>query len=279
MDTTKRYSIAEMPRARGGILDVIHLVGKPAPAATLFLDVDMTWAENLRKEYAQKGLKITATAIVLKAIGIAQLEHPDSRTMMLPWGSVLTLNEIVAGFTVEKYIDGVPGVFLGTVRDPHLKSLEQIGDELKAYGTKSMEEVVDLEVQSRFSAFPLWLRRMIIWIGIHIPSVRLKYMGASFGVSSLGKYGIRTLIPPCITTSVFGVGCVEERAVVQNGEIVVRPILTLSLNFDHRAIDGAPASRFLNDVKSLLEGRLADHMGVSSQSIVTVPTADMVSTS
>lgn len=265
-----RYQISDMPRARGGILDVIHIASRPVPAATLWLDVDMTWAEKLRKEYEQRGCKITMTAIVLKAIGIAQMDHPYSRTVMLPWGSTMQLNEIVAGFTVERVVDGVPGVFLGTVRDPHTKSLEQIGDELKSFGTKSMEEVADLEVQNRFSKFPLWLRRLILWIGMHFPSIRLKYMGATFGVSSLGKYGIKTLVPPCITTSIFGVGCVEDRAVVRNGEIVVRKMMTLSLNFDHRAIDGAPASRFLEDVKALLEGRLAEHMGVASENIVTV---------
>jgi len=270
---TGRYQISGMPRARGGILDVIHIASRPVPAAPIFLDVDMTWAENLRKEYEKRGCKITMTAIVLKAIGLAQVDHPFSRTVMLPWGATLQLNEIVAGFTVERYIDGVPGVFLGTVRDPHLKSLEQIGDELKAFGTKSMEEVADLEVQNRFSKFPLWLRRMILWIGMHFPSIRLKYMGASFGVSSLGKYGIKTLVPPCITTSIFGVGCVEDRVVVRNGEIVVRPIMTLSLNFDHRAIDGGPAARFLADVKTLLEGGLGRHMGVASENMVTVTPA------
>ncbi len=268
-----RYHISDMPRARGGILDVIHIASGPVPAATLFLDVDMTWAENLRKEYEKRGCKITMTAIVLKAIGLAQLEHPFSRTVMLPWGATMTLNEIVAGFTVERYVDGVPGVFLGTVRDPHTKSLEQIGDELKAFGSKSMEEVADLEVQNRFSKFPLWLRRMILWTGMHFPGIRLKYMGATFGVSSLGKYGIKTLIPPCITTSIFGVGSVEERVVVRNGEVIVRPIMTLSLNFDHRAIDGAPAARFLSDVKKLLEGELGTHMGVASENIVTVAPA------
>ncbi|MBX9878762.1 MAG: 2-oxo acid dehydrogenase subunit E2 [Candidatus Obscuribacterales bacterium] len=273
VSSSGRYHISGMPRARGGILDVIHIASGAVPAATLFLDVDMTWAENLRKEYEKRGCKITMTAIVLKAIGLAQLEHPFSRTVMLPWGSTMTLNEIVAGFTVERYVDGVPGVFLGTIRDPHTKSLEQIGDELKAFGSKSMEEVADLEVQNRFSKFPLWLRRMILWTGMHFPSIRLKYMGATFGVSSLGKYGIKTLIPPCITTSIFGVGSVEERAVVRNGEVIVRPIMTLSLNFDHRAIDGAPAARFLSDVKRLLEGELGTHMGVASENMVTVAPA------
>ncbi|MBX9771041.1 MAG: 2-oxo acid dehydrogenase subunit E2 [Candidatus Obscuribacterales bacterium] len=270
-----RYHISDMPRARGGILDVIHIVSRPVPAAPIFLDVDMTWAENLRKEYEKRGCKITMTALILKAIGIAQVDHPFSRTVMLPWGATMTLNEIVAGFTVERYIDGIPGVFLGTVRDPHTKSLEQIGDELKAFGSKSMEEVADLEVQNRFSKFPLFLRRMIIWVGMHFPGIRLKYMGATFGVSSLGKYGITTLVPPCITTSIFGVGCVEDRAVVRNSEIVIRPMMTLSLNFDHRAIDGAPAARFLAEVKTLLEGGLAKHMGVASENMVTVAPASV----
>ena len=56
--------------------------------------------------------------------------------------------------------------------------------------------------------------------------------------------------------AVFGVvevGAAEERPVVRDGEIVVRPTLTLTATFDHRAVDGAPAAEFLQTVKASLE--------------------------
>lgn len=96
-------------------------------------------------------------------------------------------------------------------------------------------------------------------------------MGATFGLSSLGKWGIKGLIPPCVSTSTFGVGEVEERAVVRGGQIEIRPMLTIILNFDHRIIDGAPAARFMSDVKKLLEGGLENyvHMAAYTEAALT----------
>ena len=82
-------------------------------------------------------------------------------------------------------------------------------------------------------------------------------MGATFGFSSLGKSGVLVVIPPCISAVTFGMGAVEERAVVRAGKIVVRPIATIVTNFDHRLIDGAPVARFMQEVKQLMEGGLA----------------------
>jgi pyruvate dehydrogenase E2 component (dihydrolipoamide acetyltransferase) len=90
-------------------------------------------------------------------------------------------------------------------------------------------------------------------------------MGATFGLSSLGKLGVKALIPPCASTSTFGVGEVEQRPVVCDGKIVIRPMMTITLNFDHRMIDGAPAARFLQDIKALLEGGLEQYVNEEQQ--------------
>ncbi len=78
---------------------------------------------------------------------------------------------------------------------------------------------------------------------------------ASLTVSNLGMFGIRAGTPvinlgePIL---VF-VGTVEERAVVWNGQIVVRPMLTLSIAYDHRVADGVAASRLSQGLKEALE--------------------------
>jgi pyruvate dehydrogenase E2 component (dihydrolipoamide acetyltransferase) len=59
------------------------------------------------------------------------------------------------------------------------------------------------------------------------------------------------LNPP--QAAIVAVGAIEEKAVPVDGELVVRPMMTLSATFDHRAVDGAPAAEFLQTVKELLE--------------------------
>jgi pyruvate dehydrogenase E2 component (dihydrolipoamide acetyltransferase) len=79
--------------------------------------------------------------------------------------------------------------------------------------------------------------------------------GGTFTITNLGSYGIQSfdpiLNPPQV--GILGVGAIEERLVPRDGQPVIRRMMTLTLTFDHRAVDGAPASRFLARLRELLE--------------------------
>jgi len=82
--------------------------------------------------------------------------------------------------------------------------------------------------------------------------------GASLTVSNLGRFGIRAGTPVINlgeSLLVF-VGAVEDRPVVANGQVVVRPMLTLSIAYDHRVTDGVGAARFTRGLKESLESRV-----------------------
>ena len=79
--------------------------------------------------------------------------------------------------------------------------------------------------------------------------------GGTFTVTSLGAYGIDAFTPiinhpEC---AVLGVGRIQKRPVVFDEQIVIREQMTLSLTFDHRITDGAPAARFLQTLSGLIE--------------------------
>jgi pyruvate dehydrogenase E2 component (dihydrolipoamide acetyltransferase) len=80
-------------------------------------------------------------------------------------------------------------------------------------------------------------------------------VNGTFTISNLGMYGVDRFIavlnPPQVT--ILAVGAIEDRAVVQDGEVVAQPRMELTLSCDHRAVDGAVASEFLADVKAFLE--------------------------
>lgn len=255
-----KYSLSWLERCRWNVLDLMQIVGKETIPTYLFCDIDMTFAEELRQKLAARGHKTTVNAIMLKAIGIAQRKHPESRTVLLPFGRVATLHHIVAGVTVEKFIEGKPAVFFAEIKDPDNKSVEQIAHELRTYGQNEIKDVPQLSLQDRFNNMPWLLRRFIIWLGTNHPFIRMRHMGATFGFSTLGRFKLQAIIPPCVTTSTIGVGGTEDRAVVRNGQVVIRPMLTMTLNFDHRLIDGGPAARFLDDVRLLIEGDLAEYL-------------------
>jgi pyruvate dehydrogenase E2 component (dihydrolipoamide acetyltransferase) len=79
--------------------------------------------------------------------------------------------------------------------------------------------------------------------------------GGTATVSNLGAYGIRSGTPVLNAgeSVLLFLGAVEERAVASQGQLSVRRLATLSLAFDHRAVDGAAAARFSARVKQLLE--------------------------
>lgn len=256
----KNFEFSTLPRLRWNILDLINIVNAGVVPTYLFLDIDMTWAEELRATLAKNGIRITATALLLKAIAIAQRSHPDTRTTMLPFGKTVTFNNIVAGFTVERFIGSQPTLFFGAIEEPDTKSIADISSELRAHAEADLEKVWQLNLQNKFTWMPWILRRIILWIGLRNPGIRLKCMGATFGLSSLGKFGLTAMIPPCVTTSTFGVGTVEQRPVVRDGKVEIRKMMTLTLNFDHRMLDGAPAARFLADIQKLMEGGLEKYI-------------------
>ena len=77
----------------------------------------------------------------------------------------------------------------------------------------------------------------------------------TFTISNLGMYGVDRFVavlnPP--QAGILAVGAIQERAVVEDGQIVARPVMELTLSCDHRSVDGATASEFLADVKAFLE--------------------------
>jgi len=79
--------------------------------------------------------------------------------------------------------------------------------------------------------------------------------GGTFTISNLGMYAVESftavLNPP--QAAIVAVGATEDRVVPVGGETVVRPLVTLTATFDHRAVDGAPAAAFLQTLKESLE--------------------------
>ena len=79
--------------------------------------------------------------------------------------------------------------------------------------------------------------------------------GASFTVSNLGSLGIESFTPVVNPpqTGILGVCAMKDAVRMRDGQIEVYPSVNLSLTYDHRALDGSPASRFLLDLKANLE--------------------------
>jgi pyruvate/2-oxoglutarate dehydrogenase complex dihydrolipoamide acyltransferase (E2) component len=211
-------------------------------------------------QLAKRGIRVTVTAVLIKAIALAQKLHPLSRSIILPWGRIVNVPHITAGFTVERIIDGEPVVYFGTIYDPVDKSVEQIASELYEYKTSEIDALPQLAMEDRFTSIPWLLRKTIFLLAKCIPALRFKCFGATFGLSSLGKYGPDWVTGPCVCTTTFGVGVAEEKPVVDNEVVAVKPMLNLTLGFDLRVMDTHSAQKFLLDVRQLVEGGMESEL-------------------
>jgi len=135
--------------------------------------------------------------------------------------------EYLAHVNLGMAIDTERGLLVPNIKDADTKSLRQFGAEFR--------ELIDQARSGRVQ-----------------PDV---LTDGTFTITSLGTFEIDAFTPVINLpeAAILGVGRIQPKAVVVDGEIVARQMWTLSLVFDHRLVDGAPAARFLQHIKTVIE--------------------------
>lgn len=198
-----------------------------APHVTLFSEVDMGEAVRLRELLLpdvekETGFRLSYTELIMKAAAVALARHPWLNASLQEEAIVLH-RAVHIGMAVD-----VPdGLVVPVVRHVERKGLSELVRECKT--------LADLARRGALSPDQI--------------------QGGTFTISNLGMYdvdGFTPIINPP-ESAILGVGRIVEKPVGDDGEIVLRPMMRLSLSFDHRIIDGAPAAAFLTDLKGILE--------------------------
>jgi len=172
-----------------------------------------------RRERLRARFDLTYTDMIVYAVSRALLKHPRMNSQ-LKGGEIIVPDTVGVGIAVALE----DGLIVPVVHDAARKRLDQIALEARELGERARAGALKLE----------------------------DVTGATFTVTNLGTYGIDAFTPILNPgeTGILGVGRIIEKPVVRGGEIVPRAMITLSLTFDHRVIDGAPAAEFL---RSLIE--------------------------
>ena len=165
---------------------------------------------------------ITLNDILLYAVSRVLLRHPDLNAHYLD-DHIRLFKHANIGIAV----DTPRGLLVPTLFNADQKSLREITQEAHALAKAAQDGSIDPDL----------------------------LQGASFTVSNLGTLGVEHFTPVINPpqTGILGVDCIIERPRTVNGEIKLYPAMGLSLTYDHRALDGAPASRFLMDLRAALE--------------------------
>jgi pyruvate dehydrogenase E2 component (dihydrolipoamide acetyltransferase) len=211
---------------RGIIAERLSQSWRERPQVTLTTEADATnlvaARQQLNAELAAQNEKISYNALLVRLIARALADHPDINVQLTDTG-LQTLSDIHIGLAV----DTERGLLVPVVRDVPGKSLRQINEEINTLAERAIK-------------------------GRSLPD---ELSGGTFTITNLGAYEIDAFTPlinppEC---AILGVGRIVSKPVGLNGQIVLRDMLALSLSFDHRLVDGAPAARFLQRVKQLIE--------------------------
>jgi pyruvate dehydrogenase E2 component (dihydrolipoamide acetyltransferase) len=177
-----------------------------------------------KERAAQKGIHLTFLPFIIKTALAALEEHPFVNASLDDESGEIILKKY---YNIGVAVDTKDGLMVPVLKNAKGKNIFQIAKELGELSDRARARTIDL--------------------------TDLK--GGTFTITNYGAVG-GTFAFPIIhhpEVAILGVGRILEKPVVRNGKIEVRKMLPLSVSFDHRVVDGAEATRFLNTVIELLQ--------------------------
>ncbi|HLC26608.1 MAG TPA: dihydrolipoamide acetyltransferase family protein [bacterium] len=195
---------------------------------TLWEDADITDLQKVRakekKIAEQRGIRLTYLPFVIKAVIPALKAHPRLNA---------TLDDELGQTILKKYynigiaVDTPDGLMVFVVKESDQKTILDLAKEMEVLAEKARLRKLDIS----------------------------ELKGSTFTITNYGVFGASygTPIINYPEVAILGVGKIEDRPVVREGQVVIRKIMPLSLVFDHRVIDGGEAGKFLSVVIQHLE--------------------------
>jgi pyruvate dehydrogenase E2 component (dihydrolipoamide acetyltransferase) len=209
---------------RGTVSKRMAASAQATARVTLFREVDATALVELREQYVRRDVEVSYNDILVRVCAAALREHPQANARMgdevIEW-----LDDVHVGLAV----DTDEGLLVPVVHNADELSIPEIGQESARL----------IEAARTGQCTPDELT------------------GGTFTITNLGMLGVEGFtpvinLPECC---ILGMGRVVRKPIVCGGNdtVTVRSMMTLSLAFDHRVIDGAPAARFLSRITELVE--------------------------
>ncbi|OCY33045.1 diaminohydroxyphosphoribosylaminopyrimidine deaminase [Acinetobacter pittii] len=211
---------------RKAIASRLQTAKRNAPHFRLVVDLNVEALQKLRKQINETvpQVKLSINDMLIKAAAAALIKVPEVNVQFdEATQSILQFSQ--ADISVAVAIPN--GLITPIVKAANQKSLAQISDDMRDLATRAKTGKLQPD----------------------------EFQGGSFSISNLGMLGIKQfdaiINPP--QGAIMALGASESRAVVENGNVVVREIVTATLSCDHRVIDGAVGAKFLASFKQFVE--------------------------
>lgn len=265
-DNIGSYKKSRFPRHRE-LLGNLASLGPKYPIQVL-VEIDVTRARTRIRDYKEKtGETLSFTAWLTKCIAQAVTEYRQVQAYR-KGKELIVFDDVDVGFAMERQGQQEGGGMMVTgaiVRKANEKTLRQVNEEIRAAQTERtthgtiVGEREEAWLAGFFQGMPGAVRKLAVWWYRRDPFLRKRTQG-TVGMTSVGDilgttsgmWGFPIVSGPY--PLFFGVGGISRKpGVVDNDRIEVREYLPMSVIFDHDAVDGADAARFLGRLGELLK--------------------------
>lgn len=215
-------TVKPMSTMRKKIADAMLSSVQTTARVGLNLELDVTNLIAFRNKSVNEGTKISYNVLLAQKAAEALKKFPYMNSQIRE-DKILEFQDIHIGIAV----DSERGLIVPVLRSVDKKDLVELQEEYSALTARALQAKSTLE----------------------------DLEGATFTITNLGNYDIETFfpiinLPEC---AILGVGAIIEKPVAQNGQVVIKPRMNLTLAFDHRLVDGAQAANFLNFFKLAIQ--------------------------
>ncbi len=237
------------------------------------IEVDVTSAREFLQEHkARTGESLSFTAFIITCLAKAVDANKSVQACRKGSKHLILFDEVDVASAIERDMTGQKQPIVYIIRAANKKTFREIHDEIRAAQVEAVEKAwVSLR---DFRFIPVVIFRFIWpifwWMLGRYPRVQKRY-GGTVGLTAVGMFGKGSGwgIPVEYRTLGITLGGIAEKPGVVDGQIAIREYLCMTLSFNHDLIDGAPAARFIAQLKELIESGYGLNESEIKEPIVT----------
>ena len=249
-----KCSVVPFPKARQPVVDSLQQA-KRMSVVHIITEVDVTNARRWVREFRKKiGESLSFTAFLTCCLARA-VDEDKSMHAYRTGNKLVVYDEVDISVIIEREVDGDKApIFPHVIKAANTKTTREIHDEIRTAQREEIDSSGKAHWIGRYWFLPALIRSLIWRRLLGSPHWRKRVTG-TVGISAIGMFGSGPGwgIPiPTYTLSIT-VGGIAEKPGVVDGRIEIREYLSITISFDHDIVDGAPAARFTQRLKELIE--------------------------
>ncbi|HJT59671.1 MAG TPA: 2-oxo acid dehydrogenase subunit E2 [Ktedonobacteraceae bacterium] len=253
------YKVILYPKLRR-VLEIMYPSVQRKPMIHGLLEVDATRVREFLQEHkAKTGEALSFTAFIITCLAKAIDENKSLQAYHKGGKHLLVFDDVDVAIAIEREMAGQKQATIYIIRAANQKTFWEIHQEIRKAQMEKVEQVWQgLEAFSLLQFLPIWLLRIcwrvFCWVRWTYPQVQKKY-GGTVGVTAVGMFGKGGGwgIPLNDHTIDLTLGGIAEKPAIVDGQIAMRQYLCMTVSFNHAVVDGAPATRFTERLKDLIE--------------------------